>query len=71
MRLDNWLETAKKTDRFVAIMQENITTLGNDAVITYVYWLASAKPGKVKRVRTTVLVRNLGRPNEDVFEEEL
>jgi len=71
MNLNNYLDSAKKGAGFVAIIQENIASAGNYTVITYTYWqLSPGKQDKVKRFQKTVLVRNIGKSDEAVLEEE-
>jgi hypothetical protein len=71
VKLSQWLETNKKTSDFVAIIQDDIVTSGSDALITYERWVSSGKPGKVKSMRTRLLVRNFGKVNEEVLEEDV
>jgi len=70
VKLSEWLEKTKKSSDFVTIIQENMVTAGDHALITYERWVPSGKSGKVKSMRTRVLVRNFGKSNEEALEED-
>lgn len=47
-----------------------MVTAGDDALITYEWWVPSGKSGKVKSMRTRVLVRKFGKSDEEALEED-